>query len=101
MDSIITFFCIIGLCIFVYSYQMMRRKHKDYPHRCNVLYAPRHDEVTREKLPHMEVLDHEEHDSKFLHTKFSTAPRGISEIDMMLPKTSVRYDRINRSEYGG
>ena len=40
-------------------------------------------------------------DSKFIHAKFSTAPRGISEIDMMLPKTNIRYDSINRSEYEG
>ena len=101
MDSIITFFCIIGLCVFMYAYQMMRRKHKDYTHRCNVLYVPRHDETTRDKLPHMEVLEHEEHDSKFIHAKFSTAPLGISEIDTMLPRNNIRYDSINRSEYEG
>ena len=101
MDSIIAFFCIIGLCVFMYAYQMMRRKHKDYPHRCNVLYVPRHDETTRGKLPHMEVLEHEEHDSKFIHAEFSTAPLGISEIDTMLPRNNIRYDSINRSEYGG
>lgn len=101
MDSIIAFFCIIGLCVYMYAYQMMRRKYKDYSHRCNVLYVPRHDETTRDKLPHMEVLEHEEHDSKFIHAKFSTAPRGISEIDTMLPRNNIRYDSINRSEYGG
>lgn len=101
MDSIIAFFCIIGLCVFMYAYQMMRRKHKDYSHRCNVLYVPRHDETTRDKLPHMEVLEHEEHDSKFIHAEFSTAPLGISEIDTMLPRNNIRYDSINRSEYGG
>ena len=92
MDSIITFFCIIGLCVFVYAYQMMNRKKRDYPHRCNVLYVPREDPVRREVLPHTEVLDHEEHDAKFYHSQFSTAPLGKSEIDMMIPRNNVRYD---------
>lgn len=94
MDSVIIFFCIIAICIIVYSYQMMRRKHKDYSQYCRVVYIPRHDETTREKLPHMEVLDHEAHDSKFIHTRFTTAPRGISDIDTMIPNYNVRYDKI-------
>jgi len=38
MESIITFFAIIGLCMFVYAYHMMRRKYKKYPITCDVLY---------------------------------------------------------------
>ena len=94
MDSIITFLCIIGLCVFIYAYQMMNREKRDYPHRCKVLYVPRHDEVKREVLPHTEVLDHEEHDAKFTHARYSTAPRGISEVDMMIPrKSEVKTNR--------
>ena len=92
MDSILTFFCIIGLCVFVYAYQMMNRLKRDYPHRCNVVYVPRHDEVKREVLPHTEVLDHEEHDAKFINARFSTSPRGISDMDAMIPRNNVRYD---------
>ena len=92
MDSIITFFCIIGLCAFVYAYQMMNRDKRDYPHRCKVLYVPRHDEVKRERLPHTEVLDHEAEDEKFRHAQFSTAPMGISEIESILPSANVRFN---------
>ena len=100
MDSIITFFCIIGLCVFVYAYQMMNRDKRDYPHRCKVLYVPRHDEVKRERLPHTEVLDHEAEDEKFLHARFSTAPMGISEVESILPSANVRYDTTNVGELG-
>ena len=100
MDSIITFFCIIGLCVFVYAYQMMNRERRDYPHRCKVLYVPRHDEIKRERLPHTEVLDHEEDDEKFYHAQFSTAPMGVSEIDMMIPRNNLRFDRREIQETG-
>ena len=100
MDSIITFFCIIGLCVFVYAYQMMNRDKRDYPHRCKVLYVPRHDEVKRERLPHTEVLEHEAEDEKFRHARFSTAPMGISEIDLMIPRENTRNDRIDVRELG-
>ena len=100
MDSIITFFFIIGLCVFVYAYQMMNREKRDYPHRCKVLYVPRHDEVKREVLPHTEVLDHEEEDEKFNPAQFSTAPMGISEVDMMIPRNNLRFDRSEIQEMG-
>ena len=100
MDSIITFFCIVGLCVFVYAYQMMNRNKRDYPHRCKVLYVPRHDEVKRERLPHTEVLEHEAEDEKFRHARFSTAPMGISEVESMLPSANVRNDRIDVRELG-
>ena len=100
MDSIITFFCIIGLCVFVYAYQMMNRDKRDYPHRCKVIYVPRHDEVKRERLPHTEVLEHEAEDEKFRHARFSTAPMGISEVESMLPRENTRNDRIDVRELG-
>ena len=100
MDSIITFFCIVGLCIFMYGYIRMRHINKDYPLSCNVLYLPRHDKMSRDKLPHMEVLDHEEHDEKFRHARFSTAPMGRSEIEDMIPSLNRRYDRVGMREIG-
>ena len=99
MDSIITFFCIFVLCISVYSYIRMRQLNKDYPLSCEVLYVPR-DDVTKDKLPHMEVLDHEGHDETFRHTRFNKAPMGRSEIEDMIPSLNQRYDRIVSREMG-
>ena len=102
MDSIITFFCIFGLCIFMYSYIRMRQLNKDYSLSCNVLYVPR-DDVKKDELPHMEVLDHEEHDETFRHTRFATAPMGRSEIEDIISSVPLnqRYDRSVLSEMGG
>jgi hypothetical protein len=58
--------------------------NKDYPTKCSVVYIPRSDSASRERLPYMEVLDHEAHDSKFRHSRYDTAPRGISELDDLL-----------------
>ena len=100
MRSIITIFCIIGLCIFVYSYKMMVIANKDWPRKCRVLYVPRYDVAVANRLPHTEVLDHEEHDSKFIHTRYSTAPTGVSDIDEIIPLNNVIYDRSNMVELG-
>mgnify|MGYP003682403857 CR=1 FL=1 len=100
MDSIITFFCIVGLCIFMYSYIRMRQQNKDYPLSCNVLYLPRDDKMIKDKLPHMEVLDHEEHDETFRHTIFNKAPMGRSEIEDMIPLLNQRTDRSVLREMG-
>ena len=67
----------------MYSYISMYNLNKDYPTKCNVFYIPRSD-VNRETSPHMEVLDHEKHDSKFRHSRYDTAPRGISELEDLL-----------------
>ena len=77
----------------------MRQMKKDYPLSCNVLYLPR-DDVTKDKLPHMDVLDHEEHSETFRHTRFSTAPMGRSEIEDMIPLLNQRTDRSIMSEMG-
>jgi hypothetical protein len=100
MDSIITFFCIVGLCIFMYGYIRMRQINKYYPLACNVLYLPRHDRTVKDILPHMEVLEHEEHDSKFEHTRFSTAPMGQSEIENIIPSLNRIYDSVELREMG-
>ena len=99
MDSIITFFCIVGLCIFMYGYIRMRQINKDYPLSCNVLYLPRYDRAER-RSPHMEVLEHEEHDSKFEHARFSTAPMGQSEIETIIPSLNRIYDSVELREMG-
>ena len=100
MDSIITVFCIIGLCILAYAYIKMRQINKDYSLSCNVLYIPRHDNPDN-RSPHMEVLDHEEHDSKFRHARFNTAPMGRSEIEDLIPSLNRRYDSVNSVEIRG
>ena len=101
MDSIITFFCIVGLCISMYGYIRMRQLNKDYPLSCNVLYLPR-DDIKKTELPHMEVLDHEEHDETFRHTRFNRAPMGLSEIEDIISSVPLnqRYDRSVLSEMG-
>ena len=89
MSSFITLLCIFGICIFMYSYISMYNLNKDYPTKCNVIYLPRTNDINRESSPHMEVLDHEAHDSQFRHTRFSTAPMGRSEIDNLLSSNMV------------
>ena len=100
MESIITFFCIVILCIFMYSYMRMTQLNKDYPLSCNVLYLPRKNQIKKDVKPHMEVLEHEEHDSKFEHARFSTAPVGISEIETIIPSLNRRYDVVELREMG-
>ena len=98
MESIITFFCIFGLCVFMYGYIKMYQINKDYPTSCKVLYIPRYDNPVKNRLPHMEVLDHEEHDSKFKLAQFSTLPQGVSEIESLIPPLNRRHDSISMVE---
>ena len=84
MSSLITLLCIFGLSIFMYAYISMYNLNKDYPSKCSVVYIPRSDDVSREILPYMDILEHERHDSKFRHSRYDTAPRGISELDDLL-----------------
>ena len=98
MESVITLICIFGLCIFMYSYIRMYQINKDYPTSCKVLYIPRHDNPTKDRLPHMEVLDHEEHDSKFRLAQFNTVPQGISEIESIIPSLNRRHDSVTMVE---
>ena len=97
MESLITLFCVFILCVFMYSYIRMYQINKDYPNSCNVLYIPRNDNKKNE-LPHMEVLEHEEHDSKFRLAQFSTLPRGISEIESLIPSLNKRNDSVTMIE---
>lgn len=89
MSSFITLLCIFGTCVFMYSYISMYNLNKDYPTKCNVIYIPETDDINRERSPHMEVLEHEKHDSQFRHARFSTAPMGRSEIDNLLSSNMV------------
>ena len=98
MESVITFVCIFGLCVFMYSYIKMYQINKDYPNSCKVLYIPRNDNPVKNRLPHMEVLDHEQHDSKFRLAQFSTLPQGISEIESLIPSLNRRHDSVNMVE---
>lgn len=84
MESLITMFCIFGLCVFMYAYISMYNLNKDYPTKCSVIYIPRSEDINREVSPHMEVLEHERHDSKFSHSRYDTAPRGITGLDDLL-----------------
>ena len=46
----------------------------------------------------MEVLDHEEHDSKFKLAQFSTLPQGVSEIESLIPSLNNRHDSVSMVE---
>ena len=99
MESLISFFCIVVLCMFVYGYIMMKNKYKNYSHTCNTLYIPRnnHPDKWMEK-PHMEILDNEVNDIQLFN---QSAPRGISEIENLIPSLNQRYDYIELREMGG
>jgi len=62
---------------------------------------PRQDNIVKNRLPHMEVLDHEAHDSKFKLAQFSTLPQGISEIEQLIPSLNRRHDSVSMVEIGG
>ena len=100
MESLITLFSIFILCVFMYAYIRMDQINKDYPTSCNILYMPRQDNP-KNRLPHMEVLDHEAHDSKFKLAQFSTLPQGISEIEQLIPSLNRRHDSVSMVEIGG
>jgi hypothetical protein len=89
MSSFITLLCIFGICVFMYSYISMYNLNKDFPTKCKVLYIPETDDINRERSPHMEVLEHETHDSTFSHTGSIVAPLGRSEIDDTLSSNMV------------
>ena len=89
MSSLITLLCIFGLSIFMYAYISMYNLNKDYPTKCSVIYLPRSNSASREILPYMVILDHEARDSKFRHSRYDTAPRGISELDDILSSNNI------------
>jgi len=99
MESVITVFCIFILCVFIYGYIRMYQINKDYPTSCKVLYIPRND-IQKDRLPHMEVKDHEDHDSKFKLSQFNTIPQGVSEIESIIPSLNRRYDSVSMVEIG-
>lgn len=98
MESLITLFSILILCATMYGYIRMEQTNKDYPTSCHILYMPRNDNPVKNRLPHMEVLDHEAHDSKFKLAQFSTLPQGISEIEELIPSLNGRQDSVNKVE---
>tara|TARA_Y100000389_G_scaffold199587_1_gene238273 strand:+ start:10074 stop:10328 length:255 start_codon:yes stop_codon:yes gene_type:complete len=84
----------------MYGYIRMDQLNKDYPTSCKVLYLPRQDNPVKNRLPHMEVLDHEEHDSKFRLSQISTLPQGVSEIESLIPSLNRRHDSVSMVEIG-
>ena len=84
MSSLITLLCIFGLSLFMYAYISMYNLNKDYPTKCNVIYIPRNDSSSREILPYMDFTELEGRDNKFRHSRYDTAPRGISELEDLL-----------------
>ena len=97
MDSIIALLCIGALCVVVYAAIRMRQINKDYPVSCKILYVPMSDDNDNSS-PHMGVLEHGKHDVKFRHTIFTTAPRGVSEIESLIPSLATRYHETGLRE---
>ena len=87
MDSIITFFCIVGLCISMYGYIRMTQINNDYPVKCNTIYIPMDDSIGIGK--NMDVLDHREHDRVFSHMKKDKAPMGKSDIEYLIQSSLI------------
>ena len=100
METLITLLSIFILCTLMYGYIRMDQLNKDYPTSCKVLYLPRQDNPVKNRLPHMEVLDHEEHDSKFRLSQISTLPQGVSEIESLIPSLNRRHDSVSVVEIG-
>ncbi len=100
METLITLLSIFILCTLMYGYIRMDQLNKDYPTSCKVLYLPRQDNPVKNRLPHMEVLDHEEHDSKFRLSQISTLPQGVSEIESLIPSLNRRHDSVSMVEIG-
>ena len=96
MDSIITFFCIVGLCIFVYGYITMRQTNLNQK-TCSTLYVPEREPDDSNSLSYMDVLDHEGHPSKFEHTRSQLAPTGDNDLPSRL---NLRYEQTNLSFFG-
>ena len=88
MSSLITLLCIFGLSVFMYAYISMYNLNKDYPSKCNILYIPRSEDSSVYLSSNMEVFEHETHDNKFRHSRYDTAPRGITELDDLLSSNS-------------
>tara|TARA_B100000123_G_scaffold271152_1_gene250348 strand:- start:291 stop:566 length:276 start_codon:yes stop_codon:yes gene_type:complete len=88
MSSLITLLCIFGLSVFMYAYISMYNLNKDYPSKCNILYIPRSEGSSVYLYSNMEVFEHETHDNKFRHSRYDTAPRGITELDDLLSSNS-------------
>ena len=95
-DSLIMIGAIVILCLFMYGYIMMSNDIKNLDNKCNVVYYP--DDKSKIKNVN-ETMAKELDQRKFNHTLHEIAPRGISEIDMMIPRVNVKYDSTEMREY--
>tara|TARA_B100001287_G_C22540824_1_gene462044 strand:+ start:301 stop:585 length:285 start_codon:yes stop_codon:yes gene_type:complete len=87
----ILLFIIWGLFIYGYILRENRIKHK-----CKILYLP----DTSEKILNInETMSSELDNLKFEHNNKEIIPKGISEIDALLPRVNVRYDTNEISEF--
>ena len=95
-DSLIMIGAIVILCLFMYGYIMMSNDIKNLDKKCNVVYYP--DDKSKIKNVN-ETMAKELDQPKFNHTLHEIAPRGISEIDVMIPRVNVKYDSTEMREY--
>jgi len=95
-DSLIMVGAIFILCLFMYGYIMMENDIKNLDNKCNLVYYP--DDKSKIKNVN-ETMAKELDQPKFNHTLYEIAPRGVSEIDMMIPRVNVKYDSTEMREY--
>lgn len=79
--------------LFIYGYITRKNKVKN---KCKILYLP----DTGDKIFNAnETMSSELDDIKFKHNNKEIIPKGISEIDTLLPRVNVRYDTSELSEF--
>ena len=95
-EPLIMIGAIVILCLFMYGYIMMENDIKNLDNKCNIVYYP--DDKSKIKNIN-ETMAKELQQPKFNHTLYEIVPRGISEIDMMIPRVNVKYDSTDIREY--
>ena len=96
MESFLSFFCIFVLCMFVYGYIMMKNKHKNHSNYCNVLYVPRIEKEIENEMDQSDIISSQ----NTFTNPMNRPPRGISDIEYLLPTLNQRYDTIELREMG-
>ena len=96
LDSLVMIGAIFILGLFIYGYIMMENDIKNLDNKCNIVFYP----DDKSKIENVnETMSKGLDQPKFNHTLYEIAPRGVSEIDMMIPRTNVKYDSVEMSEY--
>ena len=74
----------------------MKNKHKIQSKSCNILYVPRIDKEIDNEMNQSDITSAQ---GTFTNP-MNRAPRGISEIENLLPSLNQRYDTVEIGEIG-